>query len=170
MQRARTTLSYVTCRALQYFSIISHKWLDFWQIFLNIKCVFLFSLQILSATCFILRRSERDMKKEYYDLTKYVLLFSDFNKALMSSIYILKILKYEFSWKSFQGKQNSMPTDRHDEDNSRFSQFCERAWNGEVRIRQHARTLFCCTYSSELYECRCYVCRASSACIVRRYH
>lgn len=37
-----------------------------------------------------------------------------------------------------------------------------------MRIRQHARTWFCYTYSSELYTCRNYVCRASSTCIVRR--
>jgi len=32
----------------------------------NIKCVFQFSLQLLSETFFILRRSERDMNKNIY--------------------------------------------------------------------------------------------------------
>ena len=43
--------------ALLYFSTPSHELHDF----LNIQCVFRFSLQLLSATFLILRRTYRDM-------------------------------------------------------------------------------------------------------------
>jgi len=37
-------------------------------------------------------------------------------------------IKYKISWKSFQwGPSCSIRTGRHDEANSRFSQFCESA-------------------------------------------
>jgi len=44
-----------------------------------------------------------------------------------------KIIRYQISWKSVHWAPSySMRTDgadRHDEDNSCFSKFCERAWN-----------------------------------------
>ena len=47
--------------ALQYFSTLSHKRHDFRKTSLNIKCVFWFSLQLLSETFRILRRIDRDI-------------------------------------------------------------------------------------------------------------
>jgi len=48
------------------FSALSHKQRDFRKKkkFLNIQCVFWFSLQLLPETLLILRRSERDMIKK----------------------------------------------------------------------------------------------------------
>jgi hypothetical protein len=49
---------------LEYISALSHKRGDFRKNgLLNIKCVFLFSLQLLSETVFILKIIERDMIK-----------------------------------------------------------------------------------------------------------
>jgi hypothetical protein len=60
MRVRRIILSSVACSALQYFSTLSHKWHDFLKRkSLNIKCVFWFSLQLLSETFLILRRTER---------------------------------------------------------------------------------------------------------------
>jgi len=57
---------------------------------------------------------------------------------------IRKILKYQISWKSVQLEPSySMRTNgtgRHDEANSCFSQFCERAWNLYYSIA-------CCNYT-----------------------
>jgi hypothetical protein len=67
---------------------------------------------------------------------KYQLFLSSFSENGIFITDFRKILKYQISWKSVQWKQ-SCPmrmdgrtdgqTDRHDEANSRFSQFCERA-------------------------------------------
>jgi len=48
------------------FSTLSHKRDDFRKKLLNTKCVFWFSLQLLSEIFLILRRSERDMIKNVY--------------------------------------------------------------------------------------------------------
>jgi hypothetical protein len=53
---------------------------------LNIKCVFRFSLQLLSGTFLILRRTERDVIKIYIGLhVKCPLALSDLNKTLIFS-------------------------------------------------------------------------------------
>ena len=49
MQRACAILPSVACLALQYFSTLSHKRYHFWEEVTE-KCVFLFSLQLLSET------------------------------------------------------------------------------------------------------------------------
>jgi hypothetical protein len=97
----------VACPALQYLSTLSHEWHDFRkekkrkekkrkekkrkekkrkekkrkEKVIDLKCVFCFSLKILSATVLILRRTERDMIKTIYiDLhLKNPLFLSDFN-------------------------------------------------------------------------------------------
>jgi len=77
---------------LTTFFHISHKRHDFsgGKKILNMKCVFRFSLQLLSETFFILRRNERDMTKNVYwsscymkthKYTIYPLFLSDFNET-----------------------------------------------------------------------------------------
>jgi hypothetical protein len=76
----RTILSSLACPALPYFSTLSHKRHDFRKQLLNIKCVFLFSLQILSETFLILRRIQRDIIINVHRSSCQVpLLLSDFN-------------------------------------------------------------------------------------------
>ena len=59
---------------------------------------------------------------------KYLLFLSDFTDTWIFSTDIWEILKYQISWKSVQGEPSlSMQTDRHDEANSNFLQFCEYA-------------------------------------------
>jgi len=53
-------LSSVLCLAVPCFSTLSHKEHDFQEDLLNMKCVFLFSLQRLSEIFVILRKTERD--------------------------------------------------------------------------------------------------------------
>jgi hypothetical protein len=57
----RVILSSVACLAVPYFSTLSHKRHDFGKKLLNIKCVFCFSVQLLSETFLIIRRIERDI-------------------------------------------------------------------------------------------------------------
>jgi len=71
MQCACAIFSSVACPALQYYTTLPHIRHDFQNIYiyiyiLNIKCVFVLPLQLLSETFLILRRSERDMIKNVY--------------------------------------------------------------------------------------------------------
>jgi len=98
------------------------------------KCVFRFYLQLVSQTCLILIRTERDIiKKLYWSLcwsARYfcrVLMKLEFSRQIFEKYSNLKFHENPFSvnrvvpfgWKD---RQNV-------EANSRFSQFCERALN-----------------------------------------
>ena len=71
---------------------------------LNIKCVFWFSLQLLSETFLILRSNERDAMKMYIGLhVKYLLFLSDFHHGTWIFMKCFqKILKYQISRKYVQ--------------------------------------------------------------------
>jgi len=64
--------------------------------------MFWFSVQLLSKTFLILKRTERDViKKMYIDLhVKYPIFMSDFNETRIFWIYFRRIRKYQISWKS----------------------------------------------------------------------
>jgi len=69
---------------------------------------------------------------------KYRLFLSDFKETWIFSADFRKMPKYEISWQSIQWQPSSTRTDgRTDghEANIRFSQFCERAYTGELRKR-----------------------------------
>jgi hypothetical protein len=71
MQCACAILQYVACPALLYFSTLSNEGKIFGKKSLNIKCVFRFSLQLVSEAFLILRRIERDMIKVLIILVKF---------------------------------------------------------------------------------------------------
>ena len=79
-----------------------------------------------------MKRARYD-KKMYIGLhVKYPLFLSDFNETWIVETNFLKILKYQTSWKSIQwvpscSMRTDGRTDRHDEADSCFSQFCKRA-------------------------------------------
>ena len=88
MQCACAVLLSVACPALQYFSSLFHTRHDFRKkTLLNTKCVFWFSLQLLSETFLILRRNERDMVKKFYPFfhVKCQLFFWDINETWIYS-------------------------------------------------------------------------------------
>jgi len=63
----RIILSPVVCLALSYFSTLSHKRYDFrGKMLLNIKRVFVFSLQLFLEIFPILRRTDGNMAKNVY--------------------------------------------------------------------------------------------------------
>jgi hypothetical protein len=108
----------------------------FEKMVLNIKCVFWFSLQLLSKPFLIPRRIQRDSHKCE-------------NIFMLSNRYSCRILmKLQFSRQTF-GKSSNIKfhqnpssgsqivpcgrTDGH-EANSRFSQICKSAWNDNQQI------------------------------------
>jgi len=105
----------VACPALQYFSTLSHKRHDFRRTLLKIKPVFWFSLQVLSETFLILRRSERERERDQkcvlvcMESTRYschILM-----KLVMKQMFE-KMFKCHISWKSFHWEPSrSMRTD-----------------------------------------------------------
>jgi hypothetical protein len=82
---------------------------------LNVKCVFRFSLQLLSETFLIPRRNERDMRNKMYICrhVKYPLFFSDLNETLIFSTDFRKILNYKFHENPSSGSR-VVPRDQTD--------------------------------------------------------
>jgi hypothetical protein len=130
-------LSSVACPALPYFSILSLKRHDFQKTLLSIKYVFWSSVQLLLETFLILRRIEREIIINVHRSSCKVPLFlSNFKETWILSTDFRKILKYKISWKSVQWEPScSMRTGRHNEANSRYSQFweCAQELKGEIK-------------------------------------
>ena len=94
---------------------------------LKTKCVFWFSLQLLSEKFLIFRRNERDTIKMYVGLHVNCPLFlSDFNETWIFLTDFRKILKYKISTKIYAVGAELFHADRHDAANCRFMQLCER--------------------------------------------
>jgi hypothetical protein len=94
----------------------------------NTKCVFWFPLQLLPETFLILSRIERDKIKKYLVVFKYPLFLSDFNETCVFSTAFEKysnFMKILATGAELFHAVRRM--DRHDDANSRFSQFCERS-------------------------------------------
>ena len=81
---------------------------------LKTKCLFWFSLQLLSGTFLILRRNKRDMIKQMWIgcHVEYPLFLSNLNNIWIFLTDFRKILKYQILWKPVQWEQScSMWTD-----------------------------------------------------------
>ena len=95
---------------------------------LNVTCMFWFSPQILSETFLILRTTERDVIN-YVHWPSCKVPMSVFRVSRNFSFLDMfsKVLKFHEN--PSRGSQAVLRarTDGHDEANSRFSQFCERA-------------------------------------------
>ena len=100
-------------------------------------CV-LFTVKLF-VNIFLLQEKLTEMcSKMYFSLqVTYLLFLSVFHESLIFSTVFRKILEYKISWKSVLWEQHAFladwqtggkterQTDRHDEANSWFSQFCE---------------------------------------------
>ena len=105
----------------------------------NKMCHMIFSAT-LSETFVIPRRTARDTIKVHFGLhVNYSLFLSDFNESWIFSTDFLNILKYQIFMKispervelSHAEGRTDGQIDRHNEANSRFSQFFERAQTKE---------------------------------------
>jgi hypothetical protein len=87
---------------------------------LNTKCVFCFSVQLLSETFLILRRTERDMiKNVHWSSCKVPLFLSNFNETgIFSTVFLKNALS---SYKKIRPSGGQVvprgQTDRYDEAN-----------------------------------------------------
>jgi hypothetical protein len=106
---------------------------------LNIKSLFLYTLQLFFETFLILRRISEILSYMWKRfLVKYPLFLSDFNETWIFSTNFRKSLKYQISLKYVQWEPScSMRTDKqicgYDDTNRRFSQFCEHSkWNHDT--------------------------------------
>ena len=118
---------------LQYFSTLSHERHDFRKkTLLNTKCVFWFSLQILCETFLIIRGKERDMIKNVHLSSckgRHSYPFLIKIKVSKQSLEKSSNIKFHENPSGGSGVVPCGRTERHDEANSRFSQFREHAWN-----------------------------------------
>jgi hypothetical protein len=94
-----------------------------------------FPLQLLPRTFFILRRNERDtIKNVHWSSRKVPIILSHFNETSTFSAEFRKILKISNLQKlrpvGSELFHEDRRTDRNDEFNSPFSQFCERVQKG----------------------------------------
>ena len=126
----RIRFSPVVFLALQYFHTFPHKGHDFRKRkdYWITKCVFWFSLQILSEKFLILRRTEQDMIKHvYWSACKLAHILARFHwsmnfvdrfskNSLISNFIKIHLVGDEFFHTDGQ-------TDSHEEAYSRFSQF-----------------------------------------------
>jgi hypothetical protein len=119
------------------------------KILSNIKCVFWFSLQLISET-FIILRNERDIIINIPRCSCRVpVILVRFNKKWIVYKHFRRVLEYQISWKSVQWEQRcSMRSyrraEKHHKFNSRFSKFQERAQKWSFTLN----TSFCtCTIS-----------------------
>jgi hypothetical protein len=98
----RIILLSVACLVLPFFPHYLINGTIFGRKLWNTKCVFWFSLQLLSETFLVLRITEGNIKINARLHLVYPIFLSDINIAWIFSTDFRKILKYQISWKSVQ--------------------------------------------------------------------
>ena len=113
------------------FSTLSQSRHDFRKQLLNIKCVFWFSLQLLSEIFLILRRVQSFIIVNVRSSACIVPAnLVRFNQTWILWTDFRTTPRYHIEWKFVQWEPGcSARTDTHDEAIRRFSQYCELAWN-----------------------------------------
>ena len=102
---------------------------------LNINCVFWFSLQRLSETILIVRRIQRDStinlgtSSYQYQFFCHILIKHEFSRQIFEKYSDMKFHENPSSGNRVISMRTDRQTDNHGRANSRFSKFCERAYN-----------------------------------------
>ena len=149
MRMRPTTLSSVAYLVVLYiflFSKLSHKRHNFRESVIEHKmCVFILSTTFVWNIYHSRKKWSRYDQKFTLVHVKLPLFLPDFYENLISSTDFRKILKYRMLEKAgtvgaelFRADGR---TDRHDEANSCFSQFCERSWKRTFSLKPNTR--FC---------------------------
>jgi hypothetical protein len=122
-------------RPTTFFHIISQKARFLEKKILNIKRDFIFSMNFFWNILHSKKNWARYDKKTYVGLhVKYPLCLSVINETWIFS-KDFKIPKFQITWKSVHMELScSMRTDRNDEANSRFLQFCERPQKWSMKL------------------------------------
>jgi hypothetical protein len=157
MQCASAILSSVACPAPPYFSALSYKRNDFREIVTEHKmCALIFSTT-LSAKIPIVRRIQRDTATNVHTAScevPVILVRFSWNMNFLSGVskkktQIPNFMKIRSVGAAFHAERVIDGTDRHDEANSRFSQFLKlhTLYNKKavtaMRASQPVRLLYC---------------------------
>jgi hypothetical protein len=127
-------LSSPSSLAPPHFSTSSHKRHDFRgeKKLLNIKFIFWFSLQLLCETFLTVRGIEWDIvinvKTSSCYSCRILMELESFLNIFSKRSSDIKFYQNPYSDSRVVSSRTARRTDRRDEANSRFSQFCERAW------------------------------------------
>jgi hypothetical protein len=121
-------------------------------------CVFWFSLQLLSEKFLILRKLSEIWSKMCSGLhVKYPLFVSDFHDTWICGTVFSKKTQIPNFAKIRPVRAELFHadgrTDRHDEANCRFSQFCERSLKHIVRFLRVYLKSSCCMIYTNVTEC-----------------
>ena len=114
---------------------------------LNIKCVFSFTLKLLSEIFLILRRCEEDIINVHMSSRNAAV--NSWQISMKLQFYRQNFEKYSnivFQWEPVCSTLTHRQTERHDDANSSFSQFCEH----EVVPSNANNTQFASVKSSSL--------------------
>jgi hypothetical protein len=132
--RHEKRMSRIILSSVQYFSLLSHKWHNVLENVIQHNVCFYFLYNFwLKHFSFEEELSEKLSKILIGLHVKWALCLPDFNEAWIFSTDFRKIIQNQIScksvwWEPSCSMRTDWRTDRHDETNSRFSKFCERAW------------------------------------------
>jgi len=120
--------------SVRYFSILSHKRHNFQENVIEHKmCIFIFSTTFVWNFSHSKKNWARNDKNINWASRKVGVILPDFNETWIFSTDFRKILQNQIFcksvwWQPSCSMRTDWRTDGHDETNSQFSEFCERAW------------------------------------------
>jgi hypothetical protein len=138
----------------------------------SIKGGFSFSLQLLSESLLFLKRTERKSTKHVYrSVSMYSTVMLYRFKSNLNFLDRFSKKHSNIKFHKFVGWEPScsMRTDRREEANSWFSEFCERDQNGWIMNKEVAyRKILRCINKSMKMDLRKYLAKIKNQCLMRQ--